>query len=60
MKLFRPAERPNPSREQSGYVMAEYIVVSLGLLLTLVAAADAVQLLLEHHQRASAVMQLPL
>jgi len=40
--------------------MSEYIVVSLGLVLALLAALNAVDLLLEHHQRASATMQLPL
>lgn len=54
-KKFQPQ-----AQAQRGYVMAEYIIVSLGMLLTLLAAIDAVDLLLTHHERASAVMQLPL
>ena len=40
--------------------MSEYIIVSLGLVLALLAAIDAIDLLLTHHERASATMQLPL
>ena len=45
---------------EAGHAMSEYIVVSLGLMLALLAAINAVNLLLEHHERASAAMQLPL
>lgn len=48
------------SKSEAGHAMSEYIVVSLGLMLALLAAINAVDLLLEHHQRASAAMQLPL
>lgn len=47
-------------RHETGHAMSEYIVVSLGLLLALLAALNAVELLLLHHERASATMQLPL
>ena len=49
-----------PGKGEAGHAMSEYIVVSLGLLLALLAAINAVDLLLEHHDRASAAMQLPL
>lgn len=50
----------HPPKQQSGYVLGEYVVISAGLLLTLFAAFEAVDLLLLHHERASLAMQLPL
>lgn len=60
MKSRRQEDRSAQEKTQCGYVMGEYVVVSLGLLLTLLAAFEAVDVLLVHHQRASDVMQLPL
>ena len=58
MRSRNTKEKTNGRRE-SGHAMSEYIVVSLGLLLVLLAAIDAIDLLLAHHERASATMQLP-
>ena len=59
MRKPRKPSHPNRNRE-TGHAMSEYVVVSLALLLALLAAIDAVQLLIEHHERASSAMQLPL
>jgi len=59
MRLRRKNRKSN-ARLESGYAMSEYIIVSLGLVLALLAAVNAVDLLLAHHERASATMQLPL
>ena len=56
----RPIPKGADSKNEAGHAMSEYIVVSLGLMLALLAAINAVDLLIEHHQRASATMQLPL
>lgn len=56
----RKKERTAKARYESGFAMSEYIVVSLGLVLALLAAVNAVDVLLAHHERASATMQLPL
>lgn len=52
--------QPANSRNESGQAMSEYIIVSIGLVLALVAAVKAVDVLLQHHERASAAMQIPL
>lgn len=57
---FHKKRQPTNGKTEAGHAMSEYIVVSLGLLLALLAAIDAVDLLIEHHDRASAAMQLPL
>ena len=57
---FHKKRQPTNSKAEAGHAMSEYIVVSLGLLLALLAAINAVDVLLEHHDRASAAMQLPL
>ena len=56
---------PNPRRStggnsEKGQALSEYIVVSLGIVLALLAAVGAVELLVQHHERASDTMQLPL
>lgn len=56
----RRIHRKSNARSESGHAMSEYVIVSLGLVLALVAAINAVDLLLAHHERASATMQLPL
>ena len=45
---------------ESGQAMSEYIVVTIALTLALIAATNAVSLLIAHHDRASVAMQLPL
>lgn len=57
---FRNRAKNSQARNESGYVMSEYVVISLGLILALIAAVASLNLLLSHHERASATMQLPL
>jgi len=59
MRFPRKHRSPNAHAE-SGQAMSEYIIVSLALVLALLAAINAVDLLLDHHERASSAMQLPL
>ncbi|MGI9236442.1 MAG: hypothetical protein ACR2QZ_03555 [Woeseiaceae bacterium] len=56
----RKRKRKSNARRETGQAMSEYIIVSLGLVLALIAAINAVDLVLTHHERASATMQLPL
>jgi len=56
----RRRNRISHARHETGHAMSEYVIVSLGLVLALIAAINAVDLVLAHHERASATMQLPL
>lgn len=58
--LTRKKKRKANARGETGHAMSEYIVVSLGLALVLLAVINAVNVLVEHHERASTAMQLPL
>ena len=59
MRATRNRRKTNRN-DETGQAMSEYIVVTLGLILALLAAINAVDLLIEHHDRASVAMQLPL
>lgn len=56
----RKHKRKAKANGESGQAMSEYIVVTIALTLALIAAINAVSVLIDHHDRASVAMQLPL